>query len=500
MLTPEQLPAATSRHLRSFVRAAPGSGKTFVTVERYGWLRYKRHRYDSRGIAAVSFARSASWELRLRISRRWGRQLLGSPCLVDTFDELHRQVLRFLLANDHIRWPGGHTDLDVHETWRRFPETKQQGASHKPLTLALTDEGLVEIIERTAGRKPKAYFVDEGAYSTTLAQGLATHDEVRAVLHAALVDLQPDLRQEVARFLNRRFAHLLVDEVFDLNELDTRLLEVAVNAGLGLTLVGDPWQSIFEWRGSTPKLVDELMTRTNFEPIRIVGSHRYRTSEMQSLAKKLVDGEPFTLSSPEDRRRPSVVIADRWQSLWQTDALPILPCGVGRVDGTRASAALTLLLNDFTSELFSVAAADLRNAQIALDLELDRRQFQQARAAIADKHCDISEVWSALYNGLGRPTSWGTPKVRAGEYLQRLMSLVRSGEPLILGTSTHQSKGLEWPHVDYVTDMEPGVTHQLEPGNAAHRRKYVALTRAERTVRVRPLPPKVALQMRYEKD
>ncbi len=355
------------------------------------------------------------------------------------------------------------------------------------------------VAELGGGRKPKAYFIDESDYLEVLGQGLSTHDEVRALLTSALLHRRPNLRHEVGEFLSTRFAHLIVDEVFDLNELDTQLLQIALDANLDITLVGDPWQSIFEWRGSTPKLVDALIAGSNFREFAVIASHRYRTAEMQSLAHVLVNGDSFSVAGAESRRRPDVVIADRGQSLWQTDTLPILPCGVGKVDKTRASAALVLLLNDYTTELFSVNAADLRNAMVALDWNPDRRQLQPARSAIADKSCDIADVWLALYEGLDRPQSWGSPQIRAGEYLQRMIELLRSDQELILGTSTHQAKGLEWPAVDYVTELRPDAVHRLDQGNAADRRKYVALTRAMDSVRVRPLPPKVANQMRYEK-
>ena len=60
LLTDEQLPAATSKAALTFVDAAPGSGKTFMSVERFGWLRYHHLADDPRAVAGVSYARSAS--------------------------------------------------------------------------------------------------------------------------------------------------------------------------------------------------------------------------------------------------------------------------------------------------------------------------------------------------------------------------------------------------------------------------------------------------------
>ena len=81
-LTDEQGRPATSRSQRTLVIAAPGSGKTFMAVERFGVLRYNHHQHDHRGIAAVSFARSASDELLVRIRRRWGGDAVRPPLYV----------------------------------------------------------------------------------------------------------------------------------------------------------------------------------------------------------------------------------------------------------------------------------------------------------------------------------------------------------------------------------------------------------------------------------
>lgn len=497
-LTAEQLPVTTSKAPLTFVKAAPGSGKTFMSVERFGWLRYHHLAHETRGIAAVSFARSASTELRNRIGARWGPAALSWPSFVSTFDELHRIVLRFLLAQSHIRWPGDHISLKVYETWRRFPNAKQQGRDHKPLRATVDPSGSVEAVPLGSWPKPKAYFIDPAHYLGQLARGTCTHDEVRSVLASVLLDGSLDLSEEVQNFLRRSFAHLLVDEVFDLNRLDTRLLQLAVNAGLELTLVGDPWQSIFEWRGSTPQLVKQLLSESSFQTFPVVGSHRYRTTEMRELANRLFRGEPFMVLPAEADRKPDVVLAERWMALWTTESLPILPSGFGRLDQTRASAALIILLNDFTMELFNVPAADVGNALAVLDWIPDRRQLIRARQAIADPSAQIVDVWAALRQGLGYPCRWGSPQTRAGDCLQILISRVRSNERLILGTTTHQAKGLEWPAVDYVSDLPTGMAVRLNPDNANDRCRYVALTRAQDSVRMRPLSVQVLYQMRYQ--
>jgi DNA helicase-2/ATP-dependent DNA helicase PcrA len=497
----EQLPAATSTAARTYVKAAPGSGKTFLAVERFGWLRYHHLRSEQRGIAAVSFARSASAELRTRIGRRWGASALGWPAFADTFDELLRLALRDLLAREQLEWPGGHVLLETHDTWMRFPNVKQNKGADEPLRAVADATRRVVPVGLGRWPKPPAYFADEDHYVARLAEGQTTHDEVRSVLASVLgvgdvVAL--DLSAEVGQFLARNFAHVLVDEAFDLNELDARVLEVAAGAGLELTLVGDPWQSIFEFRGAAPRSVARFIRDMGFQRFDVISSHRYQTAEMQDLARRLVSGDSFQVQAAPSTRTPNVVIADRWLALWNCD-LPVLPLFLhNKVKKTTGTAALLVLLNDLATELFGESVSDLSNAVQSLRWTPDRRDLLAARDALADPSVGSSEIWQALRSGPAASVGWLDPGVAAGRLLTRLMELVRSGQPLIRGLSVHQSKGLQWEHVDYLTDLPAGFSVRLDRDNANDRKKYVALTRAERTVRVRELPDEVKQQMRHD--
>ena len=66
----EQQRAAAAASARVFIEAGPGSGKTTIAAERYGVLRYE-HAGDGHSILAVSFTRSATKDLKGRITGRW---------------------------------------------------------------------------------------------------------------------------------------------------------------------------------------------------------------------------------------------------------------------------------------------------------------------------------------------------------------------------------------------------------------------------------------------
>jgi len=123
ILTDEQIVAAACDQPRVFLQAEPGSGKTTVAAQRFGKLRFRPRRRldrrrDDRAVVAVSFTRSATWELRQRVRRSWGPTALAWPHRICTLDTLVCDLLQDLLLAKLVRWPGGHTALDVHDSWK----------------------------------------------------------------------------------------------------------------------------------------------------------------------------------------------------------------------------------------------------------------------------------------------------------------------------------------------------------------------------------------------
>jgi DNA helicase-2/ATP-dependent DNA helicase PcrA len=470
------------------VIAAPGSGKTFMAVERFGVLRFNHHERDHRGIAAVSFARSASEELLVRIRRRWGGQAVRWPNRVSTFDELHRSVLRHLLDQGLLTWPNGHIYLHVKDSWGRTPGSTARVSKGKPWLTIGIDDGKICIVERTEGLRSGVVFDKRKPYEEQLGAGICTHDEVRAALAAALDARQSEIRQAICLFLGMSYSHLIVDEIYDLNELDLALLRACDDAGVGLSMFGDPWQTLYEFRGARPDLVKSFAEDPTFVKYEVVGSHRYKSEEMQNLAKRLVEGDVFSVAAAEPGRLPTVLLARRWAPLWDQTDLPVIPGGCGRLDQSSPnSAAFVLLLNEVTTDLFDIAVTGFGEAQIALRWDGDRGALREAREALVSG-ATPADIWKLLHSleESGRP--WPVPKATAAHHLDRLIAVLNGGEPPILGLSVHQAKGLQWPHVDVLDPACAFVNYKLIQESAEDRLLYVALTRAEQSVRLRSMP------------
>lgn len=469
---------------RTFITAPPGCGKTYLITERYGYLRYYLHHGDPQGIAAVAYNRTAAAELRARIAARWGRQALDWPNFVGTFDQLHRDLVRHLIGTDVLTWPGS-TDgpTTVEDSWHGVP-----GAGYVKdgdVRYALTIDRRGDVVARLVrGDRNSAAFTDHAKYRAQLEQGTCTHDEIHQVVEAALERATLSIRKAVHKWLSLRFRHILADEVFDLNKLDISVLRAAEGAAVGITLVGDPWQSLYQFRGARPDLIDSWAKPPRFATPTLGGSHRYKTRAMRQLAQQLVQGEAFTVRGPKDDRRPDVALAQHWDTLWEAKDLAVFPCGTKALGRDQPACAVTLLLDYVSRTLFDAPVSGAVEAAQLLGWDGDVGPLRDALEAMRAK-ATVGDVWAHLNVGLTKsPATWperGAPYSR----LTSLAGLLASTEPFVQGLTVHQAKGLEWDHVDFYGPVEPGVPTQLSRDAFRDRVTYVALTRARRSVRVR---------------
>ena len=491
-MTPDQLRAATSNRHLCYVKAGPGSGKTFLAAEAFGYLRYVRHRDNPGGVVGVTFARSARRELETRIRLRWGRQSLDWPNSICTFDELHRRLVRYLVHHGLLDWPGGEFPERPEDSWATHPDATSRPGSRWRCRLTLDDHGRIAF-GRTKDRRvvPNPAFVDRDKFKAALQAGQCTHTEVRHVLSAALDEQKHPLYNRAIRdCLRGSVAHLIVDEAFDMNPLDCTVLERAIEAGVSMTIVGDPWQSLYEFRGSSPRIVRNLIASHSFEQIDMPGSHRYRSDEMRDLAARLFEGIAFPIKAPEDGEEFDVVLAHDWSALWDETRISVLPAGKpSQIDRGLMASTFIMLLNSVAFEHFGIEVSGVGEARSALPITDEQAQLAPALQLLRDPHTPATDVWAALRSGFQPADSrpWPKPKQRAKQYLKRLVSLVRANEPLGKGLTVHQSKGMEWDRVLFLDNeltTDPKMVNYLDIDKASHRNVYVGLTRAKKKVRV----------------
>jgi DNA helicase-2/ATP-dependent DNA helicase PcrA len=482
-LTDEQLIAAGTPLDRTYIEASPGSGKTTVAAQRFGYRRYVTQMgpgrgANDRGVVAVSFTRSATRELRRRISQSWGPSALRWPHRVTTLDTLIYSLVEYLLETGQVRWPGGHQRLDVHDSWKAITQYFwTRGVA------GLRFDG-AEVRVWTGYERSNATRVDPRRYRAAIEAGICTHDGVRQVLGLALG--QPQITASLTRRLSRTIRALIVDEIFDANHLDIAVIELAATV-CPVTVVGDPWQALYGFRGAQPDAVPGVLQRSSMTRLPLSASFRWRTDEQRLLAERLRAGEGVSLPAVHGDGT-DVVLACRWKQLWDAGT-HVLPLAFGSAKGNRPEAAATLLLNQLTRTVLGEKATYLADALVTLgitDIEAVRRLEPALKSVLetlaAGGTPGLRIAYQQLVGAMGSETRRPFPAVH-WSYTRRLETLrsrlTHSGQ-LVAGMTVHQAKGREWDRVGVkLSDDEQAILASgLDVGNERHRQLYVACTRA----------------------
>ncbi len=111
-------------------------------------------------------------------------------------DAVHCELVRHLLVTGAVRWPGGHTVLNVLDTWRGQPGSRY----------LLPDQGYRRVVtlNRRDVTSKAAKIIRTGygigrrdAFEGHLRAGVCTHDEIRGVLRAVFLNdkLRPVLEE-----------------------------------------------------------------------------------------------------------------------------------------------------------------------------------------------------------------------------------------------------------------------------------------------------------------
>lgn len=486
-LTPEQALAAAAQDRLVNIVSAPGSGKTTVAAERFG---YQRHLIgDARGVLGLCFNRAAVAELRVRVNARWGGGAISPPHRVMTFDHLHVELLHRLLDAGLVNWPNGLRELDVRDDYRGTPGFRFLTPPNNFRRVAVLD-GRRNVV--SVGRKveqPTTGIGNVGAHRALLSAGVVSHDDVRNILLSAMV--VDELREFASSWLTASFRALVIDEVYDAAILDLNVAFLAAEAGLDVTLIGDPWQALYKWRGATPDEVQRLLgaTTDRFVEYQQPQSFRFVGDQMPELARALRNGEPISLPSGTSEQ-VDVALARTWRPLWSAGD-NILPLSFRTIENA-TDAALNLLLDVVTRGRLGVSSFGREAAIARLGLDRERflaeqdRVFQpivaglRAGKAPADV---LDELRNAIRDlGVNRPRRLG-----AAAEIERIAQVARlavrlAKDSVVPGLTVYQAKGREWERVGVVLTRAQRalLTTGLHELDDEHCVVYVALTRAKR--------------------
>lgn len=234
MLNDEQRKVVESIDPFIFLLAGAGSGKTRVIVERI--KRLIQSGINGQEILAITFTRKASFEMKERLDNK--------DVFIHTFHQLayitlkEKWVRSFELIDEKIAMNFKEEDL---------------------LNITLYKNSLFKT------KKPKIY----DAYQKALFErNMLDFDDL-------LIELNKMISQTPNLF---SFHYIFVDEFQDTNILQYTLLKKLASKKTSIFAVGDPDQSIYQFRGATPKIIDQYVK--DFQASVYLLKLNYRSDQM----------------------------------------------------------------------------------------------------------------------------------------------------------------------------------------------------------------------------
>jgi superfamily I DNA/RNA helicase/RecB family exonuclease len=245
------------------VLAGPGTGKTTTLVEAIA-ERIEVRGVDPSQILALTFSRKAAESLRDRVTARVGRTTSTAMCstfhsfaygLIRRFapPELYAAPLRLLTAPE--------ADVRLRELLTDHPESVRWPDS---LATALGTRGFAHEVALVLARAREKGMEGSGLVELghahdqpeLVAAGLFLDQYLDALDAEAVTDYPDLIRRAVIEAgihrdeLRSQFTHVFVDEYQDTDPGQVDLLRALAGDGRNLTVVGDPHQSIYGFRGA----------------------------------------------------------------------------------------------------------------------------------------------------------------------------------------------------------------------------------------------------------
>lgn len=264
-LTPEQQAVVDAPMAPLCVIACAGSGKTKTAVQRL--VQMRRNLGNARGrVALLSFSNVAVDTFR-KAYNVLARDLPAGAGR----DRVEIDTLDGFITSTILR-PHGHRTMGSSQAAYLVTggEAFLGGFTFKTPTYPLpitemhvafiagkecfyyTRNNTVELVDNPAARELIGRLGKTGAY---------THDLGRYWAYRALNE-----RPELLKVVVRRYPHILIDEAQDIGSVHQSILQLLIDAGACVTLIGDPNQGIYDFAGADGKFLSEYHERPGVLP------------------------------------------------------------------------------------------------------------------------------------------------------------------------------------------------------------------------------------------
>jgi len=229
----EQIKAVKNETGPTVVIAGPGTGKTYTLVQRIIWLIQNKN-VGQENILAVTFTNKAAKEIESRV-----KDAVGKKVNVST---IHKVALNILKENKVEREIFDDIDTKmILSAIMKEKDIKVKDARDKISTIKskgidkIDDDNLKEIYT---------------AYQQRLKEMNGMDYEDILLLAVKFLKSSDDILSQY----RDKFKHILVDEFQDINRIEYEFIKLLAGSGENLFIIGDPDQSIYEFRGADASL------------------------------------------------------------------------------------------------------------------------------------------------------------------------------------------------------------------------------------------------------
>ena len=307
-LNDKQAAAVKATEGKVRIIAGAGSGKTRVLAYRYAYL-VDEFGIDPGNILCLTFTNKAAQEMRNRINTLIGGEhasdfictihsfcvkflreeiyRLGYP---KTFQILDEEDMKAIAKEAHEEHGVDRKESTVERFLKKFYKIKARSGTGYisgfllPDAKCQLDNDTRRYISNNCEEKTEQMFV-----STILRQRKYLSLDFEDLIYFTLYILQhfPDVKAKWQRKMN----YVLVDEVQDCNANDWEIYETLSGMHGNLFLVGDPDQTIYEWRGAY------LEKFVNWQPTTdVIMAQNYRsTSTILDAANSIIDNNDLRI-------------------------------------------------------------------------------------------------------------------------------------------------------------------------------------------------------------
>lgn len=219
------------------VSACPGAGKTYTLVRKIE--KELETLKDYQGVIACSFTKEASKEIKDRLEKR-NNQL--DNCFINTIDSLIMSLIIKPFLNRYL--------FKVKAIDKRISINSVVIDNNKELNSFTRFYDSNSNIQNRANEYIKLWFVDlkNGIYKISFAP---------YILAEKIINM--DLFNE---YFALRFPTIYIDEAQDLNYFQHRFLQaLKEKTNINIVLLGDPNQSIYQFRGARPDFFNNLSSK-----------------------------------------------------------------------------------------------------------------------------------------------------------------------------------------------------------------------------------------------